>query len=322
MSDLTSATESDFIDRVQQLGDLGDIARNVEKRIVLVVGRRQIGKTSLLKEFRDSTRSQDFTCFYYDLATRPPDLDNEEKPFFLAIADEILLQLEPQGMEVTQLESDIAAARHMRAPRSHMEQLSDARAMLDRHLGKRRAGVQETTGARREGGIDFHGGTAISDSQFAARDQYIFEKSRDESEEVQAAAKGLVTESLKKTLTAFTSQRCVVFLFDHWKRSNDDTRLWLIHSSFFNWVRYRQFPKAVLVIASDQVEDWYEASRDYATIKVAELPLEAVIVYWVDRMHLPRTKLPGDLRPYRFPPLLTLLAQEISYEQSSESGSP
>lgn len=282
----------DFVNREEQIALLHKAVSGLAWRVVLITGRKGIGKTSLLSEFQAEAASFDLNLAQVDLARRL-----SEQGYW-----SVILQVAGQlGWETF---ANLARAQQ------------DAGRFLPARPGEAQAppgaqaAVLQAVSGGRSGGIDFSASVHAPGAVFAGRDVNYLIQYGDPKE--QSSVRAMLTGAFKADLLASGQRRRLVLMLDHWEAANDETRLWLT-DHLARWFLLERSLPAVLVVASADPPDWYQRRQDIAPLEMGKLPDAAVREYW-RKQGLPPERLGEPVSLYGLPELLVLFAKEVSLE--------
>jgi hypothetical protein len=258
----------DFVNRELALAALRSMVRlETEQRILVIHGRDGMGKTCLLKHFREECLKENTACCLFHFA------EPSERSYW-GIIHSIEEQLGPKRFE--HLEQVIAET-------SELGSWSVAAAESVRHeLGA--STLDRAVAGGRSGGADFHGPTTVY-GDVVGRDQIIL-MSRSEDPRTQRLIQAHVTAALRDCLTTLSAARPTVILLDSWHEAPEDTRRWL-QDHLLSWIVRGELPRAVAAITCKEVPSLDRLPHRAPQFHLQGLPRQAVELYWVEKRHLP-----------------------------------
>lgn len=284
----------DFVNREEQLATLWKMIRlEVVKRILLIRGRSGVGKTYLLDEFKEECGAKKIECARIDFAEGSND--------YWAIALEVAGQLGLENFE--------HLAQTIKETYSHGLSETVPGSPVTARVEHSGADTAPTGG--RSGGVDIYG-TATIGRDLVGRDVYYYfiTQIQRDAPVVQQEIQAEITAVFQKCLVELTATRGVVFLLDSWEYAPTDTRNWLCHN-LLKWILDKKLSKAMAVVAGREVPDLRGPRPRIECLTLAELPEDAVRIYWVEKRGLPAKDVQDLIKRFRSNPLLLALMADM-----------
>jgi hypothetical protein len=260
----------DFVNRDLALAALWSMVRlETEHRILVLHGRDGIGKTSLLKQFREECQKERIACGLFNFGEL---LDQS----YLGVTLDLEEQLGPKGFE--HLDQVIAETSDL-GPWAAV----GAESVVSR-LG--RDVVEPAAASGRSGGVDFYDKATVYGDVVGGDQINVIRMSRSEDPRTQRMIQTRVTDALRDCLIAFSATRPAVILLDSWHEAPEDTRRWL-QDHLLSWIVRIELPRAIAVITCKDVPDLNRLPQRTPHFSLQSLPRDAVELYWVKKRQLP-----------------------------------
>lgn len=260
----------DFVNRDLALTALWSMVRlETEHRILVIHGRDGIGKTSLLKQFREECQREKTACGLLNFAEL---LDQS----YLGVTLDLEEQLGPKGFE--HLDQVIAETSEL-GPWAVVGAESVVPELA-------RSVVEPAIASGRGGGVDFYDQTTVYGDVVGGHQINLIRMSRSEDPRTQRLIRTRVTDALRDCLIAFSAARPVVILLDSWHEALEDTRRWL-QDHLLSWIVREELPQVVVAITCKEVPDLERLPRGAPQFRLRGLSRDAVELYWVKKRRLP-----------------------------------
>ncbi len=297
----------DFVDRDKELADLTGANPPSSLRLLLVTGEEGMGKTSLLAEYADNLRQAGLEVAAIDLHGRD----------FMSVLN--LLTSELDSLDF----SDLHKA------------LNDLPAMLQRGLPAPEPPVGVPTPAAvpaqedplsqtaAGSGFDFTGPATFNQSQLALGSIFnnpnyttVYNLYLSEDPAVKNLIISFQTRALRASLAR--SGKPLVIIFDNWDAADPLVQRWL-RDNLLDWALNNKIPSLLLACSAQVGQSDLENLRGELTVKVGELPQQAVYEYWVIKKRLPAEALSLVEALVHRTSVLVNLAQDAEVKRSQQA---